>query len=304
VAPGDQRRTEGATCTLHRPPDFRPVELRLRQPCSRGQLIDAFDTIWFGDANFPLSEEVFAALLAGGRNHIVVMPTTLRKAQVVPQHEYAQYDNHLSRANATWRNVDPVELAQQVTSARAKWEFSSPWVFCNELSSSQWRATANEAYRVWAVSFAQALAQTGVVPVVYSPVMNPLSESDNWSALAAAAYVAIEGYLDPAAVLGAGDPTGYCRTSYASMAASYQAQGVPLDRCVLVEHYAQTAAGTGRGRGGLGLDDWLRVIGARVGGASAAGFSHLGSYAWGYNQMGVTDSEIVETAKAYTEATQ
>ena len=153
--------------------------------------------MWFGDANFPLSEDVFAALLASGRNHVVAMPTTLRKGQVVPQHDYAQYDNHLSRANASWRNVDPVELAQQVMSARAKWEFDSPWVFCNELSSSQWRASANEAYRVWAVSFAQALAETGVVPVVYSPVTNPLSEGDNWSALAAAAYIAIEGYLDP-----------------------------------------------------------------------------------------------------------
>ena len=88
------------------------------------------------------------------------------------------------------------------------------------------------------------------------------------------------------------------------MAASYQAQGVPLDRCVLVEHYAQTATGIGRGRGDLGLEDWLRVIAARVAGATAAGFSHLGSYAWGYNQMGVADSEIVATANTYIEATQ
>jgi hypothetical protein len=267
-------------------------------------MINAFDTLWFGDANFPLSEDVFAALLTSGRNHVVVMPTTLREAQVAPGHDYAQYDNHLSRANASWRSVDPVELAQQVTSTRAKWQFSSPWVFCNEISSSQWRATANEAYRVWAVSFVQALAETGVVPVVYSPVMQPRSESDNWSALAAAAYVAIEGYLDPDGVLGARDPGDYCASSYASIAAGYQAQGVPLDRCVLIEHYAQTAAGIGRGRGGLDLDDWLRVIAARVAGASAAGFSHIGSYAWGYNQMGVADSEIVATATAYIEATQ
>ncbi len=266
-------------------------------------MIDAFDAMWFGDANFPLSEEVFAALLTGDRNHVVVMPTTLRKAQVMPGHDYAQYDNHLSRANANWRKIDPVELAEQVVSARAKWEFSSPWLFCNELSSSQWRASANEAYRVWAVRFVEALAGAALVPVVYSPVMNPRSEGDNWSALASAGYLAIEGYLDPGGVLAAGEPADYCRSSYASMAASYQAQGVPIDRCVLVEHYAQTATGIGRGRGGLNLEDWLRVIAARVAGASAAGFSHLGSYAWGYNQMGVADSEIVATAKAYIEAT-
>jgi hypothetical protein len=267
-------------------------------------MINAFDAMWFGDASFPLSEEVFTTLLRSGRNHVVVMPTTLRQAQVAPGHDYAQYDNHLSRANTNWRSVDPVELAQQVIGARAKWEFNSPWVFCNEISSSQWRATANEAYRVWAVSFAQALAETGVVPVVYSPVMYPRSESDNWSALAAAGYVAIEGYLDPNGVLGARDPADYCSTSYASIASSYQAQGVPLDRCVLIEHYAQTATGIGRGRGGLSLEDWLRVIAARVAGASAAGFSHLGSYAWGYNQMRVADSEIVATATAYIEAAQ
>jgi hypothetical protein len=45
-------------------------------------VIDAFDTMWFGDANFPLSEEVFETLLSGSRNHVVVMPTTMRKAQV------------------------------------------------------------------------------------------------------------------------------------------------------------------------------------------------------------------------------
>jgi hypothetical protein len=265
-------------------------------------MIDAFDAMWFGDANFPLSEDVFATLLGSGHNHVVVMPTTLRKAQVAPKHDHAQYDNHLSRANTNWRSLDPAELAQQVMSARAKWEFSSPWVFCNELSSSQWRASANEAYRVWAVSFAQALAETGVQPVVYSPVVHPRSESDNWSALAAAAHIAIEGYLDPAAVVRARNPADYCRASYASIAASYRAQGVPLDRCVLVEHYAQTATGTGRGRGGLALEDWLRVIAARIAGASTAGFTHLGSYAWGYNQMSAADSEIIATATAYIEA--
>jgi hypothetical protein len=45
--------------------------------------------MWFGDANFPLSEEVFTTLLTG-RTHIVVMPTTLRAAQVAPQHDHAQ----------------------------------------------------------------------------------------------------------------------------------------------------------------------------------------------------------------------
>jgi len=266
-------------------------------------VIDVFDTIWFGDANFPLSEEVFETLLSGGRNHVVVMPTTMRKTQVTPGHAYAQYDTRLSRANANWRNVDPAHLAQQVVGARTSWEFDSPWVFCNEISHSQWRASANEEYRVWAVAFAQALAGAGLVPALYSPVPFPLSESDKWSALASAGYVAIEGYLNPAGVVSASDPADYCRTQYASIASHYQAQGVPVDRCVLVEHYAQTADGLGRGRGGLALNDWLKVIDARVAGASAAGFSVLGSYAWGYNQMAVADSEIVATARRYVEAT-
>ncbi len=36
--------------------------------------MDAFDATWFGDANFPLSEDVFAALLFSNDNHVVVMP--------------------------------------------------------------------------------------------------------------------------------------------------------------------------------------------------------------------------------------
>jgi hypothetical protein len=265
-------------------------------------VVDAFDALWFGDADFPLGEDVFGALLDGGRNHVVVMPTTMRKAQVKPQHPYAQYDTRLSRANRNWRDVDPVQLARQVTDARAKWDFDSPWVFCNEISYSLWRASANEAYRVWVVEFAQALARSGLLPALYSPIANPLSESDNWSALAAAGYVAIESYLDPARVAAAGDPAGFCRAQYESMASHYEAQGVPIDRCVLVEHYAQTTDGTGRGRGGLPLEDWLAVIEARVAGARAAGFGQLGSYAWGYNQMRVPESEIVETARTYVEA--
>jgi hypothetical protein len=264
---------------------------------------EVFDTVWFGDANFPLSEAVFETLLSGGRNHVVVMPTTMRKAQVAPGHDYGQYDSHLSRANANWRSVDATQLALQVVSARTKWEFDSPWVFCNEISHSQWRASANEEYRVWVVSFAQALAGAGLAPVLYSPVQRPLSERDNWSALASAGYVAIEAYLDPAAVRSAADAADYCRRQYASIASSYEAQGVPVDRCVLVEHYAQTAGGIGRGRGGLALADWLEVVDARVAGAHAAGFSLLGSYAWGYNQMAVADTEIVATAQAYVTAT-
>ena len=266
-------------------------------------MVDVFDTMWFGDAGFPLSEAVFEALLTGGDNHVVVMPTTMRKAQVSPGHSYGQYDTRLSRANATWRDVDPAQLAEQVVSARTKWEFDTPWVFCNEISHSQWRASANEEYRVWVVTFAQALAAAGLVPVLYSPVPHPLSESDNWSALAAAGYVAIEAYLDPMSVRFASDAADYCRAQYAAMASAYQAQGVPVDRCVLVEHFAQTADGVGRGRGGLALEDWLKVIDARVAGASAAGFSLLGSYAWGYNQLGVADSEIVATAQSYVAAT-
>jgi hypothetical protein len=266
-------------------------------------VVDVFDTMWFGDANFPLSEEVFETLLAGGHNHVVVMPTTMRKAQVAPGHDYAQYDTRLSRANANWRDVDPAQLAQQVVGARTKWEFDTPWVFCNEISHSQWRASANEEYRIWTTTFAEALAGAGLVPVVYSPVPRPLSEGDKWSALASAGYVAIEAYLDPMNVGSASDAADYCRTQYASIVSHYQAQGVPVDRCVLVEHYAQTAGGLGRGRGGLALTDWLEVIAARVAGARAAGFTLLGSYAWGYNQMAVADSEIVATARAYVEAT-
>jgi hypothetical protein len=88
------------------------------------------------------------------------------------------------------------------------------------------------------------------------------------------------------------------------MRSHFEAQGVPVARCVLVEHYAQTPSGTAWGRGGLPLDDWLAVIAARVAGARLAGFARIGSFAWGYNRMQAPDSDIIATATAYVAATQ
>jgi hypothetical protein len=259
--------------------------------------------MWFGDARFPLSEEVFTALLTGGANHVFVMPTTLRRSQVTPAHPYGHYDPRLGRSNAHWRGVDAAQLAEAVVSDHEKWSFDTDWVFSNEISYSQWRASANDDYRLWLVEFVESLAGAGVVPAVYSPITDPRSERDKWSALAAAGYVAVEGYLDAAGVAAARDASGYCATRYAAIRSSYEAVGVPLGRCILVEHYSQTAPGTGWGRGGLGLGAWLAVVAARIAGAREAGFALLASYGWGYNPMGAPDSDIVATATAYLAAT-
>jgi hypothetical protein len=232
------------------------------------------------------------------------MPTTKRRAQVEPAHPYGQYDPTLGRTNPRWRDADPLELAAQVAVDHERWGFSSPWVFCNEISYSQWRAQAIEEYRRWVVAFAQALAGDGLVPVVYSPIKRPNNERPDWAALAAAGYVAIEGYLEPAGITAARDPVGYCAAQYDEMRGQFEAQGVPVERCVLVEHYAHTPGGIAWGRGGLALDDWLSVIPARVAGARAAGFASIGSFAWGYNRMQVPDADIVATANAYVAATQ
>jgi hypothetical protein len=260
--------------------------------------------MWFGDATFPLSEEVFAALLASDANHMFVMPTTKRRSQVEPGHPYGHYDPTLGRSNPRWRTLDAAELARQVVAEHEKWDFGSPWVFCNEISYSQWRAMAIEEYRRWTVAFAQALAAGGLVPAVYSPIKNPNNERAEWSTLAAVGYVAIEGYLDGPSVAAARDPAGYCATQYSGMRSHFEAQGVPVDRCVLVEHYAQTPSGTAWGRGGLPLDEWLSVIPARVAGARMAGFTFIGSYGWGYNRMQVADAESVATATAYAAASK
>lgn len=263
-----------------------------------------FDTLWFGDASFPLSEAVFDALLASGANHVIVMPTTKRRAQVEPIHPYGQYDPSLGRTNPRWRDTDPVELARKTVAAHEQWEFSSPWVFCNEISYSQWRAQAIEEYRRWIVTFAQTIAAGGLRPVVFSPIKKPNNERREWSALAEVGYVGIEGYLDAAGITSAREAADYCATQYAAMRSQFEAQGVPVDRCVLVEHYAHTPSGVAWGRGGLVLDEWLGVIPARVAGARMAGFASIGSYAWGYNRMQVPDTDIVATANAYVTATQ
>lgn len=265
--------------------------------------LSAFNSMWFGDANFPLSEDVFGALLTGGANHTFVMPTTKRRTQVEPAHPYGHYDPTLGRSNPRWRELDAVELAGRVVAEHEKWDFGSPWVFCNEISYSQWRAMAIDEYRRWTVTFAQTLAADGLVPALYSPIKKPNNERDEWAALAAVGFVAIEGYLDAASITSARDPSGYCASQYADMRAHFEAQGVPVDRCVLVEHYAQTPSGTAWGRGGLSLEDWLSVIPARIAGARMAGFARIGSFAWGYNRMQVPDAEIIATAHAYVAAT-
>lgn len=273
------------------------------QPDAGSAPVAAFNTMWFGDASFPLSEDVFDALLAGGANHTFVMPTTKRRGQVEPAHPYGHYDPTLGRSNPRWRELDAASLAQQVVAEHATWEFGSPWVFCNEISYSLWRAQAIDEYRRWVVAFAQTLAAGGLVPAVYTPIKKPNDERDEWSALAAIGYVAIEGYLDATAIVAARDPAGYCAAQYAEMRSHFEAQGVSRERSVLVEHYAQTPSGTGWGRGGLALDDWLGVIPARIAGARMAGFGLIGSFGWGYNRMHVPDADIVATATAYVAAT-
>jgi hypothetical protein len=273
------------------------------QPESGTGVLAVFNTLWFGDAHFPLSEELFAALLAAGPNHTFVMPTTKRRAQVEPDHPYGQYDPTLGRTNPSWRGVDPAELAQRVIAEHEQWQFGSPWVFCNEISYSQWRAQAIEEYRHWIVVFAQTLASAGLVPAVYSPIKKPNNERAEWSALTAAGYIAIEGYLDAPSVAAAADPAGYCASQYADMRSHFEAQGAPVERCLLVEHYAQTPSGTAWGRGGLPLEQWLGVIPARIAGAHQAGFGQLGSFGWGYNRMQAPDADSVATASAFLAAT-
>lgn len=261
--------------------------------------VRAFDCVWFGDASYPLSEDVFQALLDSPQR-VVVMPTTNRRAQVAPWHVHAHYSPELSRAqqDGKWMTTDPVALARQVVEFHEQQGFYAPWVFCNEISYKTWRQTVNEPYREWVNTFAEALADGGLWPVVYSPIEDPRSEADNWSRLARAGYVGIEGYLDPVKV----DSVEYCADAYAEMRDAYVRLGVPQERQVLVEIFAQTVAGATYGRGGLPLVDWLNVVRCRVAGAKAAGFGMIGSFEWGYNAMGVSGAELRAGVRAYTDA--
>ena len=164
---------------------------------------------------------------------------------------------------------------------------------------------AIEEYRRWAVTFAQTLADGGLVPAVYSPMKAAPHRTRRMDGARRVGYGAIEGYLEAALSSQSQRPTGYSARGHTrEMRSHFEAQGVAVERCVLVERCSADPAGTAGGRGAARLTDWLTVIAARIAGARTAGFTLHRKLRVGFNRMQAPDADNVATATAYIGATQ
>ncbi len=180
------------------------------------------------------------------------------------------------------------------------------WIFCNEISACLW--SNQEKYRQYLIGFARRLAlQWNKWVIIAAPIWNPGSgaHNDDWRALQVHAYIATEvytsGHLSARTIISQGNPVGYCAQQYRNAALSFQQAGVPVNRLMLVEYFANTLADTKTpwGRWGVSAEDWHRVIKARAQAASSIDFAGHISYGWANNAMGESSSARRDFMRTY-----
>ena len=172
------------------------------------------------------------------------------------------------------------------------------WIVLNEISTSLWQN--DSVYRAWAQAVVHALRTTyGYNVILYAPFANPGNFPSDWQGVAADAYIGIENYLSGAEVKAQGFSVSWCQGQYQSSINSYTALGVARGKLMLGEEFPQTTAGTGFGRDGVSSNDWNTAILTRNQAAQNVGFAGFLSYAWGGNQMLVSDDELIEHEDTY-----
>ncbi len=172
------------------------------------------------------------------------------------------------------------------------------WIVLNEISTSLWQSDAT--YRAWAELVVRTLKNTyGYNVILYAPFANPGNFASDWQSIAADAYIGIENYLSGEEVKAQGFSVSWCQSQYQSSITSYTALGVPRGKLMLGEEFPQSVAGTGYGRSGVSSNDWDTAILTRNQAALNVAFAGFLSYAWGGNQMLVTDDELIEHEDTY-----
>lgn len=172
------------------------------------------------------------------------------------------------------------------------------WIILNELSAGSWPSDAN--YRAWVRTVVGRLKTTyGHTVIVCSPFPNPANNAADWQGLSSNSYIAVEKYLSGQDINASGNSVSWCQTQYQSSVNSYASVGVPLSKLYLVEHFANTTTGTGRGRSGVSYAGWDNAINARSTAAHNIGFAGFVSYAWGFDQMLVPDADLLHFEDTY-----
>ncbi len=238
--------------------------------------------------------------IPNGNGKFFALTTDARRWQIASQgNVLAVYQNDL---NTGWTTNSPEQSAANFNQYALNNHTSTgprpDWMVMNEISTSQWQNSA--AYRDWLVETVRLLHQTfGYSLVIYAPFANPANNGSSWSALSSNAFVAVENYLSGEEIKAQNFSTSWCQSKYQSSIGSYASVGVPREKLILGEHFAQTISGTGWGRSGISSNEWDQAIVARSQAARNANFAGFASYAWVNNGMMVSDSEMIHFEGTY-----
>lgn len=232
--------------------------------------------------------------------HYIAMGSDAHRADIVSKgNVLAVYHNDL---NTGWSTMTATQKADDVNNyVITRFTTNGPaptWIVMNEISSGTW--PGNATYRQWVIDMATRLKNVyGYNVVLYSPFPNPGANDASWQALSAVAYIGIENYLSGAEIKAQNFSVSWCQSQYQSSKNSYIARGVPTSRFFLGEDFQLTTAGTGWGRDGVTVSEWDTAIIARSQAARNVGFAGYLTYAWGKNNMGVSDSEMTHFEDTY-----
>lgn len=172
------------------------------------------------------------------------------------------------------------------------------WLILNEISAGSW--PGNQSYRTWLIGVCTRLHNTyGHAVIVCAPFTVPANNAADWTALGAVANVGIEGYLSGALINSHANSVSWCQSQYQNFLNHFTAVGVPASKCFLVEDFAQTTSGTNWGRGGCSYAGWDNAINARSTAAHNIGFPGFVSFAWGFNDMLVSDTDLLHFEDTY-----
>jgi autotransporter-associated beta strand protein len=179
------------------------------------------------------------------------------------------------------------------------------WLILNEISPSLWQqnpgAPSLSAFRTWAIDSVTRLTDVyGYKVIILSPYqqLGSTNNAPSWQALANKAYIGIEAYMDGNEVMTGGTDyasrVAYAQGRYQAAKNSYLNNGVPAEKLFVIEHVGNTVAGTKWGRGGIAAADWDQVLMIRQDAIYNVDFAGFLTYAWGGNNMNITEAEQIQ----------
>src|ERR1700722_8241374 len=174
------------------------------------------------------------------------------------------------------------------------------WIVLNEIVAEKW--STNAAYRKWVVDVLSTLKDKyKYSAIVCAPFTRPAAHPEDWQAVAAKAYIAIECYLSGKAIKARNFSGQWCAEQYQISKDKYFSLGVPADRLFVIEHFANTEDAPDRrwGRQGVSREEWNKAIAVRSAALHKVGFAGFMSYCWSKNRMKVSDEELIHFEKTY-----